>query len=205
MTISMLFSCQTKSDDIKPSQTIVSREQFTRDLYQKYDHDNYIKWQKLNQLLANDLISAKELGVIDCRGFDKHSAELSLKQDFIYNILDEGYSWGIYQTKKGNCVELQISRIGAFFLSVKEARVLLSASKGYHFERLGLELPTITYKRTVLRVLKDISCGDSYLDYKEDTTVISDACKEIILYGKPEENPKMLIYTPFNPNKQPSN
>ena len=43
------------------------------------------------------------------------------------------------------------------------------------------------------------------MEYKEDMRVITSACKEIILYGKPEENPKMLIYTPYNPNKQPSN
>ncbi|MBL4661542.1 MAG: hypothetical protein JKY19_14380 [Alcanivoracaceae bacterium] len=197
--ITILFSCQTKSDDIKPSETIISREQFTRDLFQKYDHENYIKWQKLNQLLANDLISAKELGVIDCQGFDRNSEKLVLKQTISYSILDGYFRWNTYETIKGKCIERSINNIGLFFLNITESRVLLSASEGYHFKTQGLKPPTILNKRTILRDLKAMPCGDTVITFVNNDMISTSACEENIFYNGALPNPNPPIYTPFNP------
>ena len=205
MTISMLFSCQTKSDDIKPSPTIISREQFTRDLFKQYYKKDYSKWQELNELLTNDLISAKKLGILDCRGFDKQSEKLIYKQLFIYNILGYSHKWAVYKTNRGSCIGMS-TPIGEFFLSANEARVLLSASQGYHFEKLGFEKPTIIFRLTIFKDSRFSFCGDTTSELKGTSQISSNACQEMIFYNVDIKNQKNLnIYHPFSSTKKPLN
>lgn len=150
-----------------------------------YTFGNQEKWLKLKNLLSNDLMSVKELGVIDCRGFDRNSAKLRWIQEVSYNIFNQYYSWYLYQAKDGICVEnkaLHGSKVTSFFLNLEDSRVLLSASKGYHFEKLGLLHPRILYKRTQFWTLVGTPCGDTKMQFLKDKIISRSVCEESILY-----------------------
>ena len=185
ITMTILLSCHSKPKGIKPSSQILAAEQQTRDLFIKYEKKKYGKWQELQRLLANDLISAKELDVIDCRGFDYQSDLLRFKQSNIVNIHGGGYSWNAYETNEGICISFNIT-IGRFFLSVDEARVLLSATQGYHFDRLEIEKPKFLFKLTILQDKRYILCGETIKKVIGNAEISSNACQEQIFYTYPE-------------------
>jgi len=105
------------------------------------------KWLELKKLLANDLMSAEELGIVACSTFKRPPVEIELKQPFKawrlkqQNeswILNTWYKWNTYELNgKDLCIEMLEPQ--QEFLSELDSRVLLSASLNYHFEEIKLE------------------------------------------------------------------
>ena len=90
-------------------------------------------WRDLIEEMSNDLLTVTELNIQECTG---NPAKFKKIGSYFQNILYSDYKWNRYETKSGkHCIELRSPRIG--FLSEFETQVLLSASKGYHFEELG--------------------------------------------------------------------
>ena len=140
-------------------------------------------WLRLKNLYANELMSAEELGVIDCHGFDRNSAKLKLINEVYYEILNQNYNWHTYQTNDGLCIELYlyngISDV-VFFLNLEDSRILLSASRGFLFDKRHLTPPKILYKKTIFWTIEGTPCGDMAIKYLKDRTISTNLCEEII-------------------------
>ncbi len=149
-----------------------------------YRFENQEKWQELKKVLANDLMSAEELGVIDCRKIKRKSGLYWLTNEKIYSIFNSFYQWQTYQTKNGICIKvLNINaKKESFFITVFDSRVLLSASKAYHFEELGLEKPNILAETIFLGKPTFKYCKTGGTRYFKNKMIYKDNCIIKTLY-----------------------
>lgn len=181
--IIILFSCHSSERvNVKPSTEAILYEQYGRELFKKYQPNNYNKWQELNKLLERNFIPPNKLNVIDCRGLNQHSEDLVKVKVLDYDILGKTYSWNEYEMEQGRCIQLNISVSNSFFLSPLEASILLSASIGYHFEELNLKLPTILYKKMILHDLNGMPCGSTSIEQRKNITIHKNGCMEETYY-----------------------
>ncbi len=171
----ILFSCN-KHNSVNNKNKIVN-----------YIFPNQQAWLELKKLLANDLISAQKLGIVDCRGLKKQPGLLSRKNEIIYSIFGSFYQWETYQTKNGICIKVinyknKVQR-ESFFINIFDARVLLSASKAYHFEELGLEKPHIVSKTIFLGEATLKYCKTGGTRYFHDKMIYKDSCIQQTIYS----------------------
>ncbi len=119
-------------------------------------------WGELNELMLQVIDDAKINEVIDCSFINENS---SPTEKIHQNILYRDYSWNIYKSSHGStCIELIRPIFG--FLNEKESKVLLLASKGVGFEKLGLwEEVGIYYE--YIKSINDIKIADKEFNYNE--------------------------------------
>ncbi len=192
-----LLSCSAKPGITKPSKQLKSQigQDNSMESHRKSPIDlrakntffvqNKKAWFELKELMGNNLMSIRKLGIIDCSGYDRNSVKLRFIQDVTYNILNQPYRWFTYQAKDGLCIESLTFDRGvqkSYLLSLEDSRVLLSAAKGFHFNELGLKSPKILSKRTIFWNINGTPCGGSQTVFYKDRSITTSKCEEYISY-----------------------
>ncbi len=188
ITLFLIFACAScgiKSNSPNSNQLKKGNENFVT-----FKFRNQKAWLELKNLLAKDLMSSKELNVIDCSKLESNSVntKLRLLEDVQYYILESNYSWNTYQINNTLCIKIHafngFSEFKPFFLNIEDTRFLLSASKSYHFKKLGLRKSNIISKTTYFVENSGAYCGGTTIKHLKDKIIYSSDCKETIRYIK---------------------